>query len=195
MVELLQVDGVDLGPLPQFLGYMIRRAQLAVFADFHTRFDALDLRPAEFSLLLVVDRNHGLTQRRVAAALGIRPSNLVGMVARLVARGLAEQRASPADRRAIELHLTAPGRALLAQGMKLARQHDRNVTAALSNEERQKLLEQLNRLASLKSEPADSRRQASKPATGRIARPSPIGSRQGNGSSRSRDTGTVGEAT
>ncbi len=141
---------------------MIRRAQLAVFEDFRARFATLDLRPAEFSLLLVVDRNSGLTQRRVAAALGIRPSNLVGMVARLVARGLAEQRTSPGDRRAIELHLTVSGRALLTQGIKLARQHDREVTAALSKEERQGLLEQLSRLASRKAAAADSHQQASK---------------------------------
>lgn len=140
-------DAVDLGALSGLAGYLLRRAQLAVFEDFRRCFEGLDLRPAEFSLLLVVDGNPGLSQRRLATALGIRPPNLVGMVARLVARGLLDQRQSPRDRRATALCLTPAGRAVLAEAMQVARDHDRRVTEALSAEERRRLIHYLGLLA------------------------------------------------
>ena len=46
--------GLDLGPLPGLLGYALRRAQVAVFADFMASFATLDLRPAQFSVLLLM---------------------------------------------------------------------------------------------------------------------------------------------
>ena len=167
MTKRVSGDEVDLGPLPGFVGYLLRRAQLSVFEAYHRRFAALDLRPAEFSLLLVVDRNVGLTQRCLAETLGIRPSNLVGVVARLLARALIEQHASPRDRRTISLRLTASGRVLLAQAMTLARELDREVTAELSTKEREKLLDLLSVLACPTS-PASSGR------AGAAARPAPV---------------------
>ena len=53
---------LDLGPLPHLLGYALRRAQIAVFADFIAAFEPLGLRPAQFSVLLLIDINPGCKQ-------------------------------------------------------------------------------------------------------------------------------------
>ena len=103
-------SGVDLGPLPGLVGYALRRAQVAVFQDFYASFASVALRPAEFSVLLVIHRNPGLRQRQIGDALSIKPPNFAVLLGRLVARGLAERRASLTSRRSVALHLTPGGR-------------------------------------------------------------------------------------
>ena len=83
---------IDLGPLPELIGYVLRRAQLAVFQDFFAAFAPFDIRPAQFSVLTIIERNPGLTQTQVAEALGIKRTNFVGMLDELEKRGLAERR-------------------------------------------------------------------------------------------------------
>ena len=52
------------------VGYRLRRAQLHVFQRFLSAFDALGLRPAEFSMLVLIADNPGSKQNEIADALG-----------------------------------------------------------------------------------------------------------------------------
>ena len=61
---------IDIGPLDNAVGYLLRRAQLAIFDDFIRTFADLGLRPATFSVLVLIDRNPGLNQSEISAALG-----------------------------------------------------------------------------------------------------------------------------
>ena len=76
--------------LPSLLGYVLRRTQSAVFADFAATFAKAGeaLTPGEFGLLVLVERNAGLSQMALARALGIDRSTLVPILDRLQARGL-----------------------------------------------------------------------------------------------------------
>ena len=134
---------IDLGPLPAFTGYALRRAQMAVFQDFYRTLAPLDLTPAEFSVLVLLSSNPGSRQRRLGEALGIQPSNFAVLAGQLVARGLVERRAHPADRRSLSLYLSEDGKSLLGEATKLARRHDRAMTAGLSKADHAKLLELL----------------------------------------------------
>lgn len=40
----------DYGPLENQLGYLLRRAQIAVFRDFFAVFNEFDIRPAQYSV-------------------------------------------------------------------------------------------------------------------------------------------------
>ena len=64
---------LDRGVLPMLLGYVLCRTQSAVFADFAATFEAggATLTPGEFGLLVLVDRNTGLSQMALARAMGI----------------------------------------------------------------------------------------------------------------------------
>ena len=86
---------------PRLLGYVLRRTQSAVFADFAATFAKAGeaLTPGEFGLLVLVDRNAGLSQMALARALGIDRSTLVPILDRLQARGLLVRRRSPTDGR------------------------------------------------------------------------------------------------
>src|SRR6185369_16121611 len=104
------------GLLPSLLGYALRRSRSAVFADFAATFARAGeaLTPGEFGLLVLVDRNAGMSQMALARALGIDRSTLVPILNRLQARGLLVRRASPTDGRTHALALTLAGARALA---------------------------------------------------------------------------------
>jgi DNA-binding MarR family transcriptional regulator len=115
---------LDLGPLPGLVGYALRRAQLAVFQDFGETMAALDITPAQYSVLLLIERNRAVNQAQIGEALGIKPANLAVMLNRLAARGLAERRPGMRDRRAHALVLTASGKALLRKLQARVAEHE-----------------------------------------------------------------------
>ncbi|HEX3550208.1 MAG TPA: MarR family winged helix-turn-helix transcriptional regulator [Candidatus Elarobacter sp.] len=133
------------GPLREYVGYALRRAQLKVFGDFIEALSELDLRPAHFSVLTVVDANPGVLQSSACAALGIQKANFVPLLDSLQRRGLLARVAR--DGRANGLHLTAGGKRLLARARRLHDQLERRITADLSPVERTRLIAALNRLA------------------------------------------------
>lgn len=137
----------DLGVLPEHIGYVVRRAQLAIFKDFIRTMAGVDIRPAQYSVLLVVAGNPGLTQAELGRALAIKRANLVGMLNELERRKLARRVASPGDRRSHALHLTASGRTMLARYRRLAEAHEKRATRTLDAAERQMLLDLLQRVA------------------------------------------------
>src|SRR5262245_48013435 len=84
----------DVGILHEHLGYFVRRLQVAVFQDFIRTLAPVDLRPAQYSVLVVISANPGLSQADLAAALGIERARLVHLLDRLERRGLIRRLAS-----------------------------------------------------------------------------------------------------
>jgi DNA-binding MarR family transcriptional regulator len=140
------VPAIDLGPLPGLIGYALRRAQLVVFHDFHQSFAPVRLRPAQYSVLLVLRRNPGLRQAQVADALGIQPTNFVPLLDELAQRGLAERRRAEDDRRAFALFITASGEALLAEADRLLAEHESRLLARIGPAGRDELVRLLHAL-------------------------------------------------
>lgn len=137
----------DVGPLANMLGYVLRRAQLAVFDEVIAGFAELELRPAQFSVLSLLHHAPGLKQSDVAAALGIQRANFVVLFDGLERRGLAQRRPSPNDRRSYALYLTPAGSALLDRANRLEAEHEARLDAKLGPGGREQLLELLRRLA------------------------------------------------
>ena len=137
---------LDLGPLPSLIGYALRRAQLAVFEDFIATLADLDLRPAQYSVLLVVERNPGSTQTAVASALGIQRANFVALIDSLEHKGLARRAPSPNDRRSYALELTARGAAILQSAHRLVAEHDARMIARLGADRMAPLINMLQAL-------------------------------------------------
>lgn len=138
---------IDLGPLPELIGYVLRRAQLVVFQDFFQSFAPFDIRPAQFSVLTIIERNPGLTQSQVAAALGIKRTNFVGMLDELEKRGLAERRAGARDKRSYALYLTAEGTALMRKLKPVLKAHESRMVGLVGEEGRDRLVELLHEIA------------------------------------------------
>jgi DNA-binding MarR family transcriptional regulator len=147
--EAAGLTGLDLEILNASVGYMLRRAQLAVFADFGETFAELNLRPGQYAALTVIDRNHSITQTEVCAALGIQHSNFVTVIHDLERRGLVRRNSSAADRRSKALELTPAGRRVLDRAAGLQRIHEARIARRLGPGGREQLLRLLARLADI----------------------------------------------
>lgn len=139
---------LDLAELTGVVGYVMRRAQIAIFEDFIARFAALDLKPAQYSVLLVIGRNPGRKQSEIAAALGIQRPNFVAMLDELERRGLAERVRSVTDRRSHAIVLTDDGRALLDRALAVQADQEAIIASRLGPGGREALVDQLHRLVS-----------------------------------------------
>lgn len=70
---------------------------------------------AQIALLRHVEANDGVTVRRAAEALLMKPNNVSALVTQLTEQGLLERRQDPADKRVAHLHLTPTSRQQLAE--------------------------------------------------------------------------------
>ena len=132
------------GLLSGLLGYRLRVAQQTVFRDFARSIP--EASPGRVGILLLIDANPGVTQSRLAQAVGIDRSTMVGVLHALQARELIERRRGE-DRRTNGLWLTKAGRSLVAGLKQRIRVHERRVAARLDASERVQLLELLEKLA------------------------------------------------
>jgi DNA-binding MarR family transcriptional regulator len=73
--------------------------------------------PPQLRVLVMIASRGPLNLGAVARGLGVHPSNATRACDRLVAAGLLDRRDDPADRRNLQLQLTAQGRALVDQVM------------------------------------------------------------------------------
>ena len=142
------VRTLDRGLLPSLLGYVLRRTQSAVFDDFAATFAHAGeaLTPGEFGLLVLVDRNSGLSQMALARALGIDRSTLVPILDRLQARGFLMRHRSPTDGRTHALALTPAGEKALARFARLVRAHEKRIASQLSAAEIRALIDLLEKV-------------------------------------------------
>jgi DNA-binding MarR family transcriptional regulator len=138
----------DLDGLTAHLGYLIRRAQIWIFQDFIRTLATVNIRPAQYSVLTVIDANPGLTQMSLSKALGIERARLVHLLDGLEARKFVERRPSASDRRSHALHLTARGGTALTAIKALAQKHEQHLAERVGRKNRQQLLRLLAVFAS-----------------------------------------------
>src|SRR5581483_4570280 len=141
-----QKTTLDLGPLPELIGYVLRRAQLVVFQDFFQAFAPFNISPAQYSVLTVIERNPGLTQSQVAGALGIKRTNFVGLLDELERRTLAERRQAARDKRSYALYLTGDGVALMRKLKPVLKAHESRMIARIGESGRDRLVELLREI-------------------------------------------------
>lgn len=130
--------------LPRLIGYRLRLAQQAVFRDFASSVG--ELSPGRVGMLMLIEANPGVPQGRLAEAVGLDRSTMVGVVDGLEERGLIERRRG-ADRRTNGLWLTRTGRTLVARLRRRIERHERRVASHLAAAEREQLLILLDKLS------------------------------------------------
>ena len=132
------------GALAGLLGYRLRLAQQAVFRDYASSVG--EVSPGRVGILLLVEANPGVTQSRLARAVHLDRSTMVGVIDKLEERGLIERRRGE-DRRTNGLWLTRAGRSLLSRMKERIEQHERRVAARLTPAERGQLILLLEKLS------------------------------------------------
>src|SRR6187399_2787512 len=144
----VHAEALQLGELSEQLGYVLKRAQLKVFENFLRCMASLQLTPAQFSVLLLVEKNPGRNQTEVASTLGILRPNFVAMLDGLESRDLCARIRSTNDRRSHILVLTDKGKAVLARAKKLvATKHESRLNELLGQSNREALIGMLSKIA------------------------------------------------
>lgn len=148
VAEAKQEESGQAQPTRPMRAVAFQLAQLGAQATqrFSERIAEIGLTPPEVGILRMIAAQPGRSQRSLAAELGVVPSRVVALIDPLDTKGLIERRRSPADRRNHELHLTSAAGGLLAQLGAIAFAHEREQTAALSDDEYRQLADLLDRL-------------------------------------------------
>jgi len=139
------------GPIPGelgvFPGYLLARLGEASRRRFAAALEPEGLHPRHFGVMTMVAAQPGMSQQRLHEQTAIDPSSMVAVIDELQARGLAERRPNPGDRRARTIFLTKQGQQTLQRVRALAAEQQREFFAALSAEERRELHALLRKLA------------------------------------------------
>ena len=132
------------GALDASLGYSLRRAQLSTYEDFSSFIDKFEIRPSQFTVLVLIRSNPGLTQSAVSTTLGIQKANFVSLLDRLEERGLTERRKVGGDRRSSALHLTDAGEAFVKKLEAAHAAFEKKLTKRLGEKRSRQLLSLLH---------------------------------------------------
>ena len=105
--------GADGFALAQSPGHLLRRAQQYAFDLYAKEVGSEELTPRQFTVLLTVDQNEGLSQTDLVRLTGIDRSTLADMISRLLKRDLLARKRTESDARANAVRITPSGRKAL----------------------------------------------------------------------------------
>jgi DNA-binding MarR family transcriptional regulator len=144
--ELAEADAeapLALGQLERHLGYLLRRLQVWVFQDFIATLKEMDVRPAQYSVLLLIEANPGRSQSAIGRTLNIERARLARLLHELEDRKWISRRTSGRDARSHALVLTSEGEKALAKIKALAETHEAKLEAYIGAPRRAQLMELL----------------------------------------------------
>jgi DNA-binding MarR family transcriptional regulator len=118
---------LDLGPLAQYIGFHLRRAQDAALRAFIARSHQPDFKPGRFAMLMVIRLNPGLTQTDLCRAIGRDKSTVSPLLREFEAEDLIRRIPSERDRRSMTLQLTPRGDVALDELLVHVEAHDRRL--------------------------------------------------------------------
>jgi DNA-binding MarR family transcriptional regulator len=141
-------SGIDQSCLAHLLGYQLAQADIPFKKVFFKQIaEPFGLRPVEFTILVLVKFNPGVTGKQLAQSLAVTAPNITLMLDKLSEKGLLERVRSEVDRRAQNVHLTAAGATLCEQVYAISKTMEQDLLRHLSTGERVMLLELLQKVA------------------------------------------------
>jgi DNA-binding MarR family transcriptional regulator len=137
---------VNVGLLPNLLGYNVRRAQIALWRDLSRTLGAAKVRPAVFSLMVLVEANPGIAQIELATQLDVDKATIVGLVDQLQKNKWVVRKQSDVDRRRQGIFLTPVGHRELDTLRAAMIEHEARFTRLFSAQELAQLFAYLRRI-------------------------------------------------
>jgi DNA-binding MarR family transcriptional regulator len=92
------------------IGWLFGIASKMVAAAAFRVVDQYAISPAGLGVLTILSTEDGLRSTDVASRIGCTPATLTSVASTLERAGYLRRQVSPADRRVVELHITAKGR-------------------------------------------------------------------------------------
>ncbi len=144
--------GLEEVRLHQILGYQLAQAAIVTYAVFEEFVGKpLEIRPVEYTILMLVKENPGGSPAQLSKALAVTRPNVSMLIDKLEARLLVKREQNQSDRRGQHLHVTDKGALLAAKATRRLLIGERQRFSTLSPVEQMMLTELLHRLASVRS--------------------------------------------
>ncbi len=128
------------------LGFLLKDTTRLYTRRFEERAQAFSLTLPQCRALLHLENNEGVSQKRLSELTELDPMTLVRILDRMEADGWVQRRFDPADRRAHTLWLTSKSGPVLEHIARLIAETRAETLQGLSNEERSKLIELMERV-------------------------------------------------
>jgi DNA-binding MarR family transcriptional regulator len=148
----LRVDPPVADSPPRSVGFLLSQLGFFTSKGFMEALEPLGIGPREFLLMRFVAASDGQSQQALAERLAVPPSRMVALVDHLEDAGLVERRPDPEDRRVRGLYLTRKGRGVLKRASEVAIEHETRLCAGINREEREQLIDLLQKLQSAQTE-------------------------------------------
>lgn len=127
-------------------GYLLARGRWLAFRAFDQDIGGpLELKPVEFSVLLLLRGNPQASPAQLSSALNVAAPNMTGVLRRMEERGLLARTPCAEDRRVHHVVLTDAGRDLVGRAVEAGRDMDRRWMSSLTAAERAMLIELLGK--------------------------------------------------
>ena len=139
---------INLGPLKNYIGFQLRRAQEVSFRAFARRVGDGEMSPGRFAILALINDNPGMNQAELSRSDGRDKSTLALALKDLEKRGLVTRKRSRTDGRAYHLELTASGKKQLEALTEHAQAHDRRLDQIVGAIHKPLLIHLLERIVS-----------------------------------------------
>lgn len=132
--------------LDDAIGHLLRRAYQCTSSRLIALIGEYDITPVQFATLARLTEHGATSQNRLGRLVDVEPGNFHGVVNRLVKRGLIEKMDDPVDKRMILLSLTDEGTKLAEKLIPVSQQHNENMLAPLTKNQRTQLYQLLHRI-------------------------------------------------
>jgi DNA-binding MarR family transcriptional regulator len=126
--------------------HLLHRAGQCAGDIFQAEMSEGGLTPRQYAVLHTVSHNEGLSQTSLVDKTGIDRSTLADIIRRMLKKGLLARRRTKEDARAYAVKLTDEGWRVLRSAEPVARRVDERILATLSANERERLLQDLNKI-------------------------------------------------
>jgi DNA-binding MarR family transcriptional regulator len=142
------VHDVDQDGLAHLLGYQIVQADIALKKVFFQHIgEPMGLRPVEFTILVLLMFNPGMTGKQLAQTLAVTAPHVTILLDQMSEKGWLERVRSVRDRRAQNIHLTPAGEKLARRAHQVSKTMENDALRHLSVGERAMLPELLQKVA------------------------------------------------
>lgn len=137
-----------------YLSYLLSRAGHIVASGFHKKLKTWKLTVPEYRVLACLTGAEGLGVGDLAAMAIMEQSRITKILDRMQKQGLVERRSDAKDKRRVLIHLTDQGRKRAEPVLRAAKQHEADMLAPLTPEERSMILQSLDLLIRERAERA-----------------------------------------
>jgi DNA-binding MarR family transcriptional regulator len=133
--------------LHQRIPFLLSQLGVYLAEDFVHRLEPFGVEPRAYAVMKALSEDDGRSQRELSTQLGIHRNVMVTVVDRLEREGLVKRMPHPEDRRAFAVTLTDKARELLPKLDAQGSAQEDEITALLTDDERQAVLQRLQQMS------------------------------------------------